>query len=77
MRGGLQPETQHFPPDGRLPGLGLVLVAVLFVVISPLALVALGLNYDELGAVHWRKSIPRRCFPLPFLECRRFTSATR
>ncbi|MCB1483845.1 MAG: VpsF family polysaccharide biosynthesis protein [Hyphomicrobiaceae bacterium] len=40
---------QHFPPDGRLPGLGLALVAVLFMVISPLALVLLGLNYDDAG----------------------------
>ncbi len=58
MTGGAQPDTQHFPPDGRLPGLGLALVAVLFVVISPLALVALGFNYDESGGSPLEKVHP-------------------
>lgn len=58
MRGALQPETQHFPPDGRLPGVGLMLVAVLFIAISPLALVALGLNYDESGGSPLEKVHP-------------------
>ncbi len=39
----------HFPPDGRLIGLGLALVAILFLTISPLALLAFGFNYDESG----------------------------
>ena len=39
----------HFPPDTRLAGIGLALVAILYVAISPLALVALGLNYDDAG----------------------------
>lgn len=50
--------TAHFPPDGRLPGLGLALVAVLFVAISPLALVELGLNYDETGGSPFEKIHP-------------------
>jgi len=59
MDGGVTiPARQHFPPDERLPGFGLALVAVLFVAISPLALVALGLNYDESGGSPLEKIHP-------------------
>lgn len=50
--------TVHFPPDGRLIGLGLALVAIVFVTISPLALVSLGLNYDETGGSPLEKVHP-------------------
>lgn len=50
--------TVHFPPDGRLIGLGLAVVAIAFVTISPLALVALGLNYDETGGSPLEKVHP-------------------
>ncbi len=50
--------TVHFPADGRLIGLGLALVAIVFVAISPLALVALGLNYDETGGSPLEKVHP-------------------
>lgn len=43
------PLNAHFPPDGRIPGLGLALVAIIFVIISPLALVSFGFNYDDAG----------------------------
>ncbi len=48
----------HFPPDSRIIGLGLALVAIVFVTISPLALVALGLNYDETGGSPLEKVHP-------------------
>lgn len=41
-----------------MPGIGLAVVAVLFVTISPLALVALGLNYDETGGSPLEKVHP-------------------
>ncbi len=50
--------TVHFPPDGRIIGLGLALVAIVFVTISPLALVALGLNYDDAGGSPFEKIHP-------------------
>ena len=39
----------HFPPDGRVIGLGMALVAVLLLTISPLALLNFGYNYDDTG----------------------------
>lgn len=48
----------HFPPDGRLIGLGLALVAVLYLTISPLALGVLGFNYDETGGAFYEKIHP-------------------
>lgn len=50
--------TRHFPPDGRVVGLGLALVAVMYLTISPLALVNLGLNYDESGGNFLEKVHP-------------------
>lgn len=50
--------TVHFPPDSRITGLGLALAAIVFVTISPLALVALGLNYDETGGSPLEKVHP-------------------
>ena len=50
--------TVHFPPDSRITGLGLALVAIVFVTVSPLALVALGLNYDETGGSPLEKVHP-------------------
>ena len=53
-----QTKAAHFPPDGRLPGLGLALVAVLLMTISPLALVSLGLSYDDAGGSALEKIHP-------------------
>lgn len=50
--------VRHFPPDGRVIGLGLALVAVLLLTISPLALLNLGLNYDESGGNIYEKIHP-------------------
>ena len=50
--------TRHFPPDGRVVGLGLALVAVMYLTISPLALVNLGLNYDDTGGNFLEKVHP-------------------
>lgn len=51
-------DRTHFPPDSRLVGLGLALVAALFMTISPLALVALGFAYDEAGGSPLEKVHP-------------------
>lgn len=51
-------DVTYFPTDDRLPGIGLALVAIMFVTISPLALVALGLNYDESGGSPLEKIHP-------------------
>lgn len=48
----------HFPPDGRLPGLGLAIVAILLITISPLALVSLGFSYDDAGGSALEKVHP-------------------
>jgi hypothetical protein len=48
----------HFPPDGRLPGLGLAVVAILLITISPLALVSLGFSYDDAGGSALEKVHP-------------------
>ncbi len=48
----------HFPPDGRLPGLGLAAVAILLITISPLALVSLGFSYDDAGGSALEKVHP-------------------
>lgn len=48
----------HFPSDARLPGLGLVLVAILLLTISPLALVAFGFSYDDAGGSALEKVHP-------------------
>lgn len=50
--------ASHFPPDGRLPGLGLVIVAILLITISPLALVSLGFSYDDAGGSALEKVHP-------------------
>jgi hypothetical protein len=50
--------NRHFPPDGRVIGLGLALVAVLYLTISPLALVNLGLKYDDTGGNFLEKVHP-------------------
>lgn len=48
----------HFPPDGRLPGLGLAIVAILLITISPLALVSLGFSYEDAGGSALEKVHP-------------------
>lgn len=53
-----QTTAAHFPPDGRLPGLGLAIVALLLITISPLALVSLGFSYDDAGGSALEKVHP-------------------
>ena len=49
---------RHFPTDGRVIGLGLAVVTVLFFTISPLALLSFGFNYDESGGSFFEKVHP-------------------
>ncbi|MEQ1711168.1 MAG: hypothetical protein ABL908_07190, partial [Hyphomicrobium sp.] len=49
---------QPFPPAGALFDFGLMLVALVLITISPLALVELGLNYDEAGGTALEKIHP-------------------
>ena len=51
-------QSGHFPPDSRAFGLTLALVAVLLLTISPLALLALGYNYDDTGGNAFEKVHP-------------------
>ncbi len=48
----------HFPPDGRIIGFGLVVVAVLYLTISTLTLLNLGFNYDDAGGSVFEKIHP-------------------
>jgi hypothetical protein len=59
--GGIGPVSappRTFPPAGRLFDIAVALVVVLLVVVSPLALVELGLAYDEAGGTAIEKIHP-------------------
>jgi hypothetical protein len=49
---------RHFPPDGRLIGLALAIVATLYLTISTLTLLNWGFNYDEAGGNVFEKIHP-------------------
>lgn len=52
------PDAAPFPPQGTLADIGLVLVVVLLMCISPLALIELGFSYGEAGGTAIEKIHP-------------------
>ena len=60
MRGmnGLASGDRHFPPDNRLFGIGLAVVAMLYLTISAMTLLNFGFNYDEAGGSVFEKIHP-------------------
>ena len=49
---------RHFPPDGRMIGLALAIIATLYLTISTLTLLNWGFNYDEAGGNVFEKIHP-------------------
>ena len=50
---------RHFPPDGRLIGLALAIIATLYLTISTLTLLNWGFNYDEVRRQRFREDPSR------------------
>ncbi|HEY8194395.1 MAG TPA: hypothetical protein VIF13_05045, partial [Hyphomicrobium sp.] len=55
---GLISGDRHFPPDNRFFGIGLAVVAMLYLTVSAMMLLNLGFNYDDAGGSVFEKVHP-------------------